>query len=93
MYFYDVARRAGIDRIAAMAHRLGLGTELALDLPAQRDRADPDARLAHAPRAIRGSWARRSISGIGQGYVQVTPLQLATYAARARHRARRSSRI
>ena len=36
VFFYEVARRTGIDRIAVMAHRLGLGTELQLDLPGQR---------------------------------------------------------
>ena len=36
VYFYEVARRTGIDRVAAMANRLGLGTELQLDLPGQR---------------------------------------------------------
>ena len=36
VFFYEVAKRVGIDRIAAMAHRLGLGTELNLDLPGVR---------------------------------------------------------
>jgi penicillin-binding protein 2 len=36
VYFYEVARRTGINHIAAMANRLGLGTELDLDLPGQR---------------------------------------------------------
>ena len=33
VFFYEMARRTGIDRIAAMAHRFGLGTELEIDLP------------------------------------------------------------
>ena len=33
VFFYEVARRTGIDRIAAMAHRFGLGTDLPIDLP------------------------------------------------------------
>ncbi len=81
VYFYEVARRTGIDRIAAMANRLGLGTALDLDLPGQRDGLVPTR-----------AWRRRHghawnmgdtiVSGIGQGFIQVTPLQLATYAAR-----------
>ena len=47
VYFYEVARRTGIDRIAAMANRLGLGVELELDLPGQRRGPDPDAGVAH----------------------------------------------
>ena len=46
VYFYEVARRTGIDRIAAMANRLGLGVELELDLPGQRAGPDPDAGVA-----------------------------------------------
>ncbi len=81
VYFYHVALLAGIDRIAAMANRLGLGTKLALDLPAQSDGLIPTRawRRAQGHPWVLGETA---ISGIGQGYVQVTPLQLATYAAR-----------
>ncbi|MGH7044440.1 MAG: penicillin-binding protein 2, partial [Acetobacteraceae bacterium] len=37
VFFYHTALAAGIDRIAAMAHRLGLGTRLDLDLPSQAE--------------------------------------------------------
>ena len=36
VFFYETARRTGIDRIAAMANRFGLGTELDIDLPGAR---------------------------------------------------------
>jgi penicillin-binding protein 2 len=81
VYFYETARRVGIDRIAAMAHRLGLGTELPIDLPGARQGFIPtrEWRIGHGH-----AWAPGDtvVAGIGQGYVQVTPLQLATYAAR-----------
>jgi penicillin-binding protein 2 len=81
VYFYEVARRTGIDRIAAMARRLGLGTELQIDLPGARPGFVPTRqwRLAQGHPWNPGDTV---ISGIGQGYIQVTPLQLATYAAR-----------
>jgi penicillin-binding protein 2 len=81
VYFYETARRVGIDRIAAMAHRLGLGTELEIDLPGARDGFIPtrEWRLGHGHAWNIGDTV---VSGIGQGYIQVTPLQLATYAAR-----------
>ena len=81
VYFYGTARRVGIDRIAAMAHRLGLGTELEIDLPGARAGFIPtrEWRIGHGhPWAIGDT----VVAGIGQGYIQVTPLQLATYAAR-----------
>jgi penicillin-binding protein 2 len=81
VYFYETARRVGIDRIAAMAHRLGLGTELEIDLPGAREGFIPtrEWRLGHGHPWNLGDTV---VSGIGQGYIQVTPLQLATYAAR-----------
>ena len=81
VFFYHTALAAGIDRIAAMGHRLGLGTSLPLDLPLQAHGLIPTRawRRAHGHPWVLGDTA---ISGIGQGFVQVTPLQLATYAAR-----------
>jgi penicillin-binding protein 2 len=64
-----------------MAHRLGLGTELDLDLPGQRTGLIPTREW----RIAKGHYwniGDTIVSGIGQGYIQVTPLQLATYAAR-----------
>jgi penicillin-binding protein 2 len=81
VFFYEAARRTGIDRIAVMANRLGLGVELDLDLPGQRAGLIP----TRAWRMAQGhAWniGDTIVSGIGQGYVQVTPLQLATYASR-----------
>ena len=81
VYFYEVARRTGIDRIAAVARRLGLGVELELDLPGQRSGLIPtrEWRIAQGHPWNLGDTI---VSGIGQGYIQVTPLQLATYASR-----------
>ena len=81
VYFYEVARRTGIDHIAAMAHRFGLGVELDLDLPGQRTGLIPtrEWRIAQGHPWNIGDTI---VSGIGQGYIQVTPLQLATYASR-----------
>jgi len=81
VYFYEVARRTGIDRIAAMANRLGLGVALELDLPGQKNGLVPTRqwRVSHGHAWNMGDTI---VSGIGQGFIQVTPLQLATYVAR-----------
>jgi penicillin-binding protein 2 len=81
VYFYEAARRTGIDKVAAMANRMGLGTELELDLPGQRIGLIPtrEWRMAQGKAWNIGDTI---VSGIGQGYIQVTPLQLATYCAR-----------
>jgi penicillin-binding protein 2 len=81
VYFYQVAMRTGIDRISAMAHRLGMGTELDIDIPGQRIGMVPtkDWRISKGHPWQLGDTV---VSGIGQGYIVVSPLQLATYAAR-----------
>ena len=81
VFFFETARRCGIDRIAAMSHRLGLGTESEIDLPGARAGLIPtrEWRIAQGHYWNIGDTIN---CGIGQGYVQVTPLQLAVYAAR-----------
>jgi penicillin-binding protein 2 len=81
VYFYQVALKAGIDPIAAMGHRLGLGTSLDLDLPAQQPGLIP-TRSWRRSRGHPWNLGDTVVAGIGQGYIQVTPLQLAVYAAR-----------
>src|SRR5947208_3917629 len=42
VYFYETARRVGIDRIAAMARKLGFGSPVGLDIPGERGGTIPD---------------------------------------------------
>jgi penicillin-binding protein 2 len=82
VYFYEVARKIGIDRISAMAERFGLGQMLGVDLPAERAGLvpTPDWKMA----VIGQPWqlGETLITGIGQAYMLATPLQLATMTAR-----------
>ncbi len=82
VYFYEIARRTGIDRISAMARRFGLGARLGIDLPGERPGLVPgrDWKLATVGRP----WTpgETLITGIGQGYMLTTPLQLAVMTAR-----------
>ena len=81
VFFYEVARRTGIDRIAAMANRFGMGVELDLDLPGQRTGLIP-TREWRISKGHAWNIGDTIVSGIGQGYIQVTPLQLAVYVSR-----------
>ena len=81
VFFYEVARRTGIDKVAAMANRFGIGVDLGIELPGARRGLMP----TKAWRQRRGhAWnIGDTIScGIGQGYIQTTPLALCTYASR-----------
>jgi penicillin-binding protein 2 len=82
VYFYEVARRCGIDRIAAMARRFGLGQTLGVDLPSERAGLMPTRAWKEGTH--RKPWAQGDtlVAGIGQGFVLATPLQLAVMTAR-----------
>jgi penicillin-binding protein 2 len=81
VYFYEVARRTGIDRIAAMANRFGLGVHATIDLPGARSGLVP-TRAWSAARGRTWNIGDTIVCGIGQGYIQLTPLALATMTAR-----------
>jgi penicillin-binding protein 2 len=81
VYFYEVARRTGMDHIASMANRFGLGVKLDIELPGTRTGFMP----TRAWRQAQGkAWniGDTIVSGIGQGYMQLTPLSLATMVSR-----------
>jgi penicillin-binding protein 2 len=82
LYFYDLARRLGVDAIATMARRFGLGQTLGIDLPGERPGLVPDRAWKRATRGLPWQLGETLIAGIGQGYMQATPLQLAVMAAR-----------
>jgi penicillin-binding protein 2 len=81
-YFYEVAKRVGVDRIAQMGRRLGLGGPLGVDLPHERGGFLPTRSWKMAAFGTPWSMGETVITGIGQGYVLSTPLQLAVITAR-----------
>jgi penicillin-binding protein 2 len=82
VFFYEAARRAGIDRIGAMARRFGFGTALGLDIPGERGGLMPGRAWKMATTGVGWQQGETLITGIGQGAVLATPLQVATMAAR-----------
>jgi penicillin-binding protein 2 len=82
VYFYELARRLGVDAIAEMARRFGLGQALGIDLPGERSGLVPDRAWKRATRGVAWQLGETLITGIGQGYMQATPLQLAVMTAR-----------
>src|SRR5947209_1960607 len=82
VFFYETARRIGIDRLAAMARRMGFGNPLGLDIPGERGGTIPDRERQLALTGVAWQPGETLIAGIGQGSVTATPLQVATMAAR-----------
>lgn len=82
VYFYELALKLGVDRIAAMARKLGMGSRLDIDIPGERGGLIPTR--AWKREQFGKSWLKGEtlVAAIGQGYVLTTPLQLAVMTAR-----------
>ncbi|MGQ0526474.1 MAG: penicillin-binding protein 2 [Alphaproteobacteria bacterium] len=81
-FFYQIAMETGIDNIAAMARRLGLGDKMSFELPEERNGLVPDQAWKKKERGEKWHQGETVIAGIGQGYMLATPLQLAVMTAR-----------
>jgi penicillin-binding protein 2 len=77
VFFYTLAERLGIDRIAKWAMAFGLGQKTGIDLPQEVSGVMPSEEWKI--RNFKQKWfAGETISvGIGQGAVAVTPIQMA----------------
>ena len=82
IYFYDLAKKVGIDKISAMATRLGLGEKLLNELPGERAGLVPTREWKLGALGEKWQMGETLITGIGQGFVLATPMQLAVMAAR-----------
>jgi penicillin-binding protein 2 len=82
VFFYETARRLGIDRLAAMARRFGFGGVLGLDISGERPGLIPSREWKLATAGTAWSPGETVIAGIGQGSVLATPLQIAIMTAR-----------
>ncbi|MDH4765338.1 penicillin-binding protein 2 [Pseudomonas oryzihabitans] len=76
-YFYDLAHKIGIDRLSEYMGKFGLGQKVSLDMFEEAPGLMPSRQWKRATR--RQAWfpGETLILGIGQGYMQTTPLQLA----------------
>ncbi|MDS9468343.1 penicillin-binding protein 2 [Paracoccus sp. MBLB3053] len=82
VYYYELAQKVGIDRIAAMARRLGIGVRHDLPMSAITEGIAPDR--AWKMERYQQEWQVGDSlnASIGQGYVLASPLQLAVMTAR-----------
>lgn len=82
VFFYDVSQRVGIDKIAEMGRRLGLGQRHDLPMSAISEGIVPDKAWKAARHGQDWRIGDTINASIGQGYVLASPLQLAIMTAR-----------
>ena len=80
-YFYDVAVKMGIDTIHDYMTLFALGERTGLDIASERPGLMPSRAWKRRARGRPWYPGETVIAGIGQGYMLVTPLQLATATA------------
>ena len=81
-YFYEIARRLGVDKLSETAKKFGLGTKVLGDFfENEKSGLVPDTKWKK--NNLGKSWylGETMITGIGQGYIQTTPMQLCLMTA------------
>ena len=82
VYYYELSQAVGIERIAAMARRLGLGQTYDLPLVSVADGRVPTREWKRETRDADWLIGDTLNATIGQGFVLASPLQLAVMTAR-----------
>ena len=81
-YFYEIARRLGVDRLSETAKKFGLGERVFENLFFNEKKGlVPNTQWKK--NALGSGWllGETMITGIGQGYIQTTPIQLCLMTA------------
>lgn len=77
VYFYSLAHDLGIERIHDMLAQFGLGKATGIDLPGETDGLLPSSSWKRRARNLPWYPGETLITGIGQGFMLASPLQLA----------------
>jgi penicillin-binding protein 2 len=85
VYFYGLANELGVDRISSFLARLGFGSATGIDIGGEKAGILPSREWKEKTfaRPVDRVWfPGETVSfGIGQGYLTVTPIELAHYAS------------
>jgi penicillin-binding protein 2 len=82
VYFYEIARRTGVRKIAEVSHKFGFGETFVLGMTGGRSGLVPDPDWKMKARGEPWFEGETLNFGIGQGQLGTTPLQLALMTAR-----------
>ena len=81
VYFYDLALSMGIDRLHAFLSQFGFGSRTELDISGELPGLMPSREWKRATRSLPWFPGETLITGIGQGFLLTTPVQLASATA------------
>jgi penicillin-binding protein 2 len=81
VYFYDLANSLGIDPLHSFLDLFGFGHQTGIDLPSESRGLSPSSQWKRTARNQVWYPGETLISGIGQGFNQTTPVQLAQATA------------
>lgn len=81
VYFYKLALDLGIDRLHSFLQSFGFGLETGIDMKGEKPGVMPSREWKH--KMYKKEWfpGETLITGIGQGYTLITPIQLARATA------------
>ena len=80
-FFYELAKRIGIERIVETARNFGLGSKSGVNLDGEKYGLVPNK--SWKKKRYKKSWkiGETMITGVGQGFLTTTPIQLAVMTA------------
>ena len=81
VYFYEVARRLGVDRLSLTANKFGLGSKVLSNFLEEKSGLVPNTRWKLKNKGKGWVLGETLITGIGQGYFLTTPLQICLMTA------------
>lgn len=78
-FFYKGSLKVGINRIAVTLDKFGIGSKTGIDLPSEAYGVNPNKRWKKAKYQQPWYVGETLVSAIGQGFILVTPMQIARY--------------
>jgi len=78
-FFYKGSLKIGINKIHKTLDRFGIGKRTGIDLPKESKGINPDKKWKKKARNLPWYVGETIVSSIGQGFMNVTPMQIARY--------------
>ena len=78
-FFYKGSLKVGINNIHNTLDRFGIGVKTGIDLPSESSGINPNKQWKKAERNLPWYVGETVVASIGQGFISVTPMQIARY--------------